>query len=129
MNLRLPQSSGWGRKPETCWHTCFIAVLREDLNLEEGELKFGEGATLIWRRSNLNLEKGLKVLLARHRRKKLLSIQHHEAAHQCKINFNEEDIAVTINDMSLTSAAGPDRFPAILLKRCKTSLIKPLNIF
>ena len=46
-----------------------------------------------------------------------------------------EDIDVTtvkienaIDELSTTSAPGPDRFPAILIKKCKKSLSTPLQI-
>ena len=42
------------------------------------------------------------------------------------IQFTEDDIAKAIGEISPTAAAGPDRFPAILLKQCCTSLSKPL---
>ena len=42
------------------------------------------------------------------------------------VPFNEEDIIDAIDEMRTTAAAGPDRFPAPLLKNCKHSLSKPL---
>ena len=42
------------------------------------------------------------------------------------IAFDEEDIEEAIDQISPTAAAGPDRFPALLLKMCKRSLAKPL---
>ena len=42
------------------------------------------------------------------------------------IEFNEEDVAEAIREISPTAAAGPDRFPAILLKQCCETLSKPL---
>ena len=45
------------------------------------------------------------------------------------ISFTEEDIIQAINEISLTAAAGPDGFPAILLKKCKEVLAIPLTIF
>ena len=42
------------------------------------------------------------------------------------IEFTEKDIANAIGEISPTAAAGPDRFPAILLKQCRTALSKPL---
>ena len=44
------------------------------------------------------------------------------------IEFSVQDIAESISDISTTAAAGPDRFPAILLKQCKSQLAKPLFI-
>ncbi|CAL4152241.1 unnamed protein product, partial [Meganyctiphanes norvegica] len=44
------------------------------------------------------------------------------------ITFDEEDIVEAIDQISSSAAAGPDRFPAILLKMCKLSLSKPLFI-
>ena len=42
------------------------------------------------------------------------------------IDFNAEDLEKAIAEISPTAAAGPDRFPAILLKQCKSTLSKPL---
>lgn len=42
------------------------------------------------------------------------------------LDFNMEDIEEAIDDLSVTSAAGPDGFPTILLKNCKSILCKPL---
>ena len=44
------------------------------------------------------------------------------------INIEEEDVVSAIDDMSLNSAAGPDGFPAVLLKSCKRALAKPLQL-
>ena len=44
------------------------------------------------------------------------------------ITFSSEDIIKAIDEISPTSAAGPDGFPAILLKACKTPLSIPLEI-
>ena len=44
------------------------------------------------------------------------------------IVFDEEDIIEAIDQISPTAAAGPDRFPALLLKMCKHSLAKPLYL-
>ena len=44
------------------------------------------------------------------------------------IEFSVKDIEEAISDISTTAAAGPDRFPAILLKQCKSQLAKPLFI-
>ena len=42
------------------------------------------------------------------------------------ISFDQDDIIEAIDEISPTAAAGPDRFPAILLKMCKQSLARPL---
>ena len=42
------------------------------------------------------------------------------------IDFNEEHISKAIDEISATSSPGPDRFPAIILKKCKKALCKPL---
>ena len=42
------------------------------------------------------------------------------------IEFTKQDLIDAINDISQNAAAGPDRFPAILLKKCKYSLATPL---
>ena len=44
------------------------------------------------------------------------------------ISFNEDDIIAAIEELKADSSAGPDGFPAILLKNCKLSLSKPLFI-
>ena len=44
------------------------------------------------------------------------------------ITFSVEDIQRAIDEISPTSAAGPDGFPAILLKACKIPLSIPLEI-
>ena len=44
------------------------------------------------------------------------------------IEFSVKDIEEAISDISTTAAAGPDRFPAILLKQCKSQLAKPIFI-
>ena len=44
------------------------------------------------------------------------------------ISFTEEDITSAINEISPTAAAGPDGFPAILLKNCKEALAVPITI-
>ena len=44
------------------------------------------------------------------------------------IKFSVKDIEEAISDISTTAAAGPDSFPAILLKQCKSQLVKPLFI-
>ena len=43
------------------------------------------------------------------------------------VNFNEDDIAASIDELKTNSAAGLFGYPAILLKKCK--LAKPLFIF
>ena len=42
------------------------------------------------------------------------------------ISFDQDDIIEAIDEISPTAAAGPDRFPALLLKMCKQSLARPL---
>lgn len=42
------------------------------------------------------------------------------------IEFSEQDISDAINELTINASAGPDGFPAILLKRCKDALSKPL---
>ena len=44
------------------------------------------------------------------------------------ISFSEEDIKKAIDELSLNSAPGPDRFPAVMLKNCKEELCKPLYL-
>ncbi len=44
------------------------------------------------------------------------------------IEFTKQDLIDAINDISQNAAAGPDRFPAILLKRCKNTLVTPLHV-
>ena len=48
--------------------------------------------------------------------------------HLFDIEFSEANIVKAIKEISPTAAAGPDRFPAILLKQCCTTLSKPLYI-
>ena len=42
------------------------------------------------------------------------------------VPFDQEDIVEAIEQISSTAAAGPDRFPAILLKTCRWVLAEPL---
>ena len=42
------------------------------------------------------------------------------------VPFDEEDIIEAIDQISPTAAAGPDKFPSLLLKICKQTLAKPL---
>lgn len=42
--------------------------------------------------------------------------------------FNESDIIHAIDELSPNAAPGPDRFPAIMLKKCKRALAVPLYI-
>ena len=42
------------------------------------------------------------------------------------ITFSESDFVDAIQELNSNSAAGPDGFPAILLKQCKEELAKPL---
>lgn len=44
------------------------------------------------------------------------------------IDFSEEDIVNAINLIPSNAAAGPDKFPAIILKECKKQLAKPLYL-
>ena len=43
-----------------------------------------------------------------------------------KLDISEEELLKAINELSASAAAGPDEFPAILLKNCKHELVKPL---
>ena len=43
-------------------------------------------------------------------------------------DFSEEDFIDAINEIANNASAGPDGFPAILLKQCKTTLSKPLYL-
>ena len=42
------------------------------------------------------------------------------------ITFDEDDIEEAIQELSPTAAAGPDSYPAIMLKKCSKSLSRPL---
>ena len=44
------------------------------------------------------------------------------------ISFEPADIEDAIDELSPNSAAGPDQFPAMLLKQCKKTLSKPLYL-
>ena len=44
------------------------------------------------------------------------------------IEIKEEDFREAITSLSTNAAAGPDGFPAILLKKCKENLAKPLTL-
>ena len=44
------------------------------------------------------------------------------------IEINEADFQEAIESLSPNAAAGPDGFPAILLKKCKDNLVQPLTI-
>ena len=44
------------------------------------------------------------------------------------IRFNNDDIKAAINKLSPHSSAGPDGFPAILLKKCRDSLTPALSL-
>ena len=50
------------------------------------------------------------------------------ATHISKLIFNEQDLIAAIDELSSTSAPGPDNFPAIMLKNCKSTLAKPLTM-
>ena len=43
-----------------------------------------------------------------------------------RIIFSDEELEAAMNDLSINSAAGPDGFPAILLKKCRRVLAPPL---
>ena len=43
--------------------------------------------------------------------------------------FSETDMVAVIDELKISSAAGPDGFPAILLKTCKDILAIPLTLF
>ena len=45
-----------------------------------------------------------------------------------EIPFTRKDLEEAMNEIPMTAAAGPDRFPAILLKMCRHSLSEPLYI-
>lgn len=45
-----------------------------------------------------------------------------------KLTLSTDDLIAAIDELSPTSAAGPDNFPAIFLKLCKQELVKPLYI-
>ena len=49
-------------------------------------------------------------------------------SHLCDIVFDEDNIIEAIDSISPNSAAGPDGFPALLLKQCKYALAKPLYL-
>ena len=51
---------------------------------------------------------------------------HQSGAKLCIIDFSEADVIKDICDILPTAAAGPDRFPGMLLKQCHTALFKPL---
>ena len=44
------------------------------------------------------------------------------------VDFDEDDIISAINEMPNNTSSGPDTWPAILLKKCKSQLSKPLKI-
>ncbi|XP_036361089.1 uncharacterized protein LOC115215137 [Octopus sinensis] len=44
------------------------------------------------------------------------------------INIEETDVISAIEELSSNSATGPDGFPALLLKKCKRALARPLQI-
>ena len=43
------------------------------------------------------------------------------------IAFTEEDLSDAIDELRNTAASGPDGFSALLLKKCKSSLLRPLT--
>ena len=44
------------------------------------------------------------------------------------ITFTVVDVIKAIEEISPTASAGPDRYPALLLKNCKNALAKPLYL-
>ena len=44
------------------------------------------------------------------------------------IPFAPVDIEEAIDELSSNSSAGPDQFPAILIKQCKKELSRPLHL-
>ena len=42
--------------------------------------------------------------------------------------FDENHIIAAISEVGIHSAPGPDRFPAVLLRKCKEALARPLNL-
>lgn len=48
--------------------------------------------------------------------------------HLSDLDFSVEDIKEAIDEVGLNAAAGPDRFPAILLKNCRDELAYPLYL-
>lgn len=50
-----------------------------------------------------------------------------ENSHINNVIVSPEQVQKSINDLSLNSAAGPDQFPSILLKRCAEELSIPLT--
>ena len=49
-----------------------------------------------------------------------------EGNHLSDLHFSPKDIEEAIDELQAHSAAGPDDFPAMVLKQCKTTLSKPL---
>ena len=43
------------------------------------------------------------------------------------IYFTQNDVKEAINELSQNAAAGPDRIPAILLKKCRDQIAQPLE--
>ena len=54
--------------------------------------------------------------------------QQHIESILSNISITEKDFEEAIDELSPTSAAGPDGFPAILLKKCKSIMVTPLKI-
>ena len=52
--------------------------------------------------------------------------QQSELPQLCDIHFDSDDIIAAIDEIPPSSAAGPDQFPVLLLKNCKTALAEPL---
>ena len=42
-------------------------------------------------------------------------------------NFTVDDLISAIGEIGTHSSAGPDRFPAILLKNCRTTLVSSVH--
>ena len=57
-----------------------------------------------------------------------LSIENEPTPSISDVNFTEQGVVKAIEELSQNSAAGPDRFPAILLKNCKEQLSKPIYL-
>ena len=60
--------------------------------------------------------------------KEIFSSTHTNNQWLHNISFDEEDIVEAIDQIRPTASAGPDRFPALLLKMCKQPLAKPLYL-
>ena len=56
------------------------------------------------------------------------SDQSHLKSTLSNMEINEKDFDEAIDELSSTAAAGPDGFPAMLLKKCKSKFLQPLTI-